>query len=222
MSATEIFELRRRNLTQLIDDWIASQQFKTGKEICEHYGLDSTYIAQLLNSKRQIGKQVARELEQQLQLPSQWLDQISPDMPNRVIQVQGRGLACYAMQCIQQQLFKLEAVGDAEILLAQLPQDFKGYLLQISNISYQPVLKPNWYLVLQQGLVAEHADLVCVQLQSHLSLLLYYDQQVKDKMGFYALDGQRQVQFHHEDILAIDVVQAIVAPKQVRLRSKPQ
>jgi hypothetical protein len=36
MSAHEFFDIRRQNLTQLIDQWIESQQFKTGKEICDY------------------------------------------------------------------------------------------------------------------------------------------------------------------------------------------
>lgn len=63
MSTTELFERRRENLSRIIDQWIASQRFKTGKEICEYYGLSATYVAQLLNSKRQIGEKAARELE---------------------------------------------------------------------------------------------------------------------------------------------------------------
>ena len=70
MSATEIFELRRNNLAKVIDQLIDSQQFQNGKEICEHFGLSAAYITQLLNSKRQIGEKVARELEQQLSLES--------------------------------------------------------------------------------------------------------------------------------------------------------
>ena len=74
MSATEIFELRRNNLAKVIDQLIDSQQFKNGKEICEHFGLSAAYITQLLNSKRQIGEKAARELEQQLGLESLILD----------------------------------------------------------------------------------------------------------------------------------------------------
>ena len=68
MSATAVFELRRENLTKIIDGLIAAKKFKTGKEICEHYDLSASYISQLLNSHRQIGEKSARELEQKLGL----------------------------------------------------------------------------------------------------------------------------------------------------------
>ncbi|HJE53574.1 MAG TPA: hypothetical protein K8V73_04740, partial [Acinetobacter pseudolwoffii] len=108
MSAPEIFERRRHHLTKVIDQLIDTQQFKTGKEICEHFGLSAAYIAQLLNSKRQIGEKAARELEQQLGLARLILDQtVEPkiDLATAIEQV-----ALFQMQVVQQQAFKLNPI----------------------------------------------------------------------------------------------------------------
>ena len=104
MSTTELFERRRENLSRIIDQWIASQRFKTGKEICEYYGLSATYVAQLLNSKRQIGEKAARELEQQLGLKSMSLDQQELQLE----QVKNTLVPhLYSMQAVEQELFCL-------------------------------------------------------------------------------------------------------------------
>lgn len=217
MSATEIFEIRRRNLTQLLDYWIAGQQFKTGKEICEHYGLDATYIAQLLNSKRQMSRQAAREVEQKLQLPLEWLDQVVAEMVE--VAQQSTALECYAMDIIEQQLFRTKLLGQALIHLAQIDPHFQGYMLQVSQMCNHSILKPNWYLLLQKKVIPQSQDLVCIQLENQMALMLYYDRQQSKDLHFYTLDDQRPLQFHQDDIIAIDVVQALLAPQQVQVIS---
>src|SRR5690606_41712944 len=116
MRATEIFERRRNNLAKVIDLLIETQQFKTGKEICEHFGLSASYIAQLLNSKRQIGEEAARELEQQLGLDTLILDQwAEPKVELAPIPEQG-GL--FQMHVVEQQACARSRV-DATLLFNQ-------------------------------------------------------------------------------------------------------
>jgi transcriptional regulator with XRE-family HTH domain len=111
MSATEIFERRRNNLAKVIDLLIETQQFKTGKEICEHFGLSASYIAQLLNSKRQIGEKAARELEQQLGLDVFILDQ-SDELKVELSPTLEQG-GLFQMQVLQQQAFTLIPIDSA-------------------------------------------------------------------------------------------------------------
>src|SRR5690606_15013426 len=145
MSAPEIFERRRHHLTKVIDQLIDTQQFKTGKEICEHFGLSAAYIAQLLNSKRQIGEKAARELEQQLGLARLILDQtVEPkiELATAIEQV-----ALFQMQVVQQQAFKLNPIDST---VAVTPEIFRlraqHDAIQVAERSYFPSLRPGWWL----------------------------------------------------------------------------
>src|SRR5690606_36781350 len=111
MSATEILERRRTNLAKVIDLLIDTQQFKSGKEICEHFVLSASYIAQLLNSKRQIGEKAARELEQQLGLDTLILDQ-SPEPKVELAPIPEQGVL-FQMQVVQQLAFALIPIDSA-------------------------------------------------------------------------------------------------------------
>jgi transcriptional regulator with XRE-family HTH domain len=146
MSATEIFERRRNNLAKVIDLLIETQQFKTGKEICEHFGLSASYIAQLLNSKRQIGEKAARELEQQLGLDVFILDQ-SDELKVELSPTLEQG-GLFQMQVLQQQAFTLIPIDSA----LSFNQDIfhlqsQHYAIQVAGRYYFPSLKPGWWLI---------------------------------------------------------------------------
>ena len=163
MSATEIFERRRNNLAKVIDLLIETQQFKTGKEICEHFGLSASYIAQLLNSKRQIGEKAARELEQQLGLDALILDQSAePKVELSPLSEQGR---LFQMQVIQQQAFALISIDSA----FSFNQDIfhlqaQHYAIQVAGPYYFPSLKPGWWLICDKQAELSISGMLCVYL----------------------------------------------------------
>src|SRR5690606_35354394 len=139
MSAPEIFERRRHHLTKVIDQLIDTQQFKTGKEICEHFGLSAAYIAQLLNSKRQIGEKAAMKLEQQLGLARLMLDQTVErkfELATAIEQV-----ALFQMQVVQPQAFKLNSIDSTGSFNPHIFHlQAQHYAIQVAERYYFPSL----------------------------------------------------------------------------------
>lgn len=209
MSVTEIFERRRNNLAKVIDLLIETQQFKTGKEICEHFGLSASYIAQLLNSKRQIGEKAARELEQQLGLNALILDQSAePKVELSPLSEQGR---LFQMQVVQQQAFALIPIDSAlsfnqDIFHLQV----QHYAIQVAGPYYVPSLKPGWWLICDEQVEASRSDILCVYLLNGLQLILQLVSDAQDHYEFQSLDEHRQVIFQKTDIEKIHPVIAIL------------
>jgi len=209
MSATEIFERRRNNLAKVIDLLIETQQFKTGKEICEHFGLSASYIAQLLNSKRQIGEKAARELEQQLGLDVFILDQsVEPKVELVSIPEQGR---LFQMQAIEQQAFALISLDSAlsfnrDIFHLQA----QHYAIQVAGPYYFPSLKSGWWLICDKQVELSTSDILCIYLVNGLQLILQLVSEARDHYEFQSLDEHRQVIFQKEDIEKIHPVIAII------------
>ncbi|MFV5490589.1 hypothetical protein [Acinetobacter sp. ASP199] len=216
MSTTELFERRRENLSRIIDQWIASQRFKTGKEICEYYGLSAAYVAQLLNSKRQIGEKAARELEQQLGLESMSLDQ----QELKLEQVENTLVHnLYRMQVVEQELFLLKLLEPAgyqiEPTIQLLPNH---YALQINNEAYGPILKSGWWLLCDRQRLVQTADLLCIQFINEFCLIVELQRETEQEFYCQSLDGKRQVRFQKQDVQQADVVIAILHPEQIQPR----
>lgn len=207
MSAPEIFERRRHHLTKVIDQLIDTQQFKTGKEICEHFGLSAAYIAQLLNSKRQIGEKVARELEQQLGLARLILDQTVE--PKIELATAIDRVVLFQMQVVQQQAFKLNPIDSTvsfnpDIFHLQV----QHYAIQVAERYYFPLLKPDWWLVCDKELPV--FGMCCVYLANGLQLILEGVGEAQDTYEFQSLDENRKVIFQKTDIEKIHPVIAIL------------
>ena len=209
MSVTEIFERRRNNLAKVIDLLIETQQFKTGKEICEHFGLSASYIAQLLNSKRQIGEKAARELEQQLGLNALILDQSAePKVELSPLSEQDRP---FQMQVVQQQAFTLIPIDSA----LSINQDIfhlqvQHYAIQVAGPYYVPSLKPGWWLICNEQVEASGSDILCVYLLNGLQLILQLVSDTQDHYEFQSLNETRKVVFQKTDIEKIHPVIAIL------------
>lgn len=209
MSVTEIFERRRNNLAKVIDLLIETQQFKTGKEICEHFGLSASYIAQLLNSKRQIGEKAARELEQQLGLDALILDQSAePKVELSPLSEQDR---LFQMQVAQQQAFTLIPIDSA----LSINQDIfhlqvQHYAIQVAGPYYVPSLKPGWWLICNEQVEASGSDILCVYLLNGLQLILQLVSDTQDHYEFQSLNETRKVVFQKTDIEKIHPVIAIL------------
>lgn len=216
MSTTELFERRRENLSRIIDQWIASQRFKTGKEICEYYGLSATYVAQLLNSKRQIGEKAARELEQQLGLKSMSLDQ----QELQIEQVKNTLVPhLYSMQAVEQELFCLKPLDAVHYEIESTIQlQANHHALQISSDAYQPILKPGWWLLCDRQRPAQTADWLCIQFINKFCLILELQRETEQELQCQSLDGKRQVRFQKQDVQQAEVVIAILHPEQIQRR----
>ena len=212
MSATEIFELRRNNLAKVIDQLIDSQQFKNGKEICEHFGLSAAYITQLLNSKRQIGEKAARELEQQLGLESLILDRAEAPVievaPNPV------KMTLFQMQVVEQQAFKMKVIDSAENLVSWLKLEPQHYAIQVTGQYYFPNLKAGWWLVCDAQAVLQSSGLACLYLINGLQLIVELMSENQDSYQIQSLDESRKVSFQKFDVAKIHPVIAIVPPQQ--------
>ncbi|WP_313564711.1 S24 family peptidase [Acinetobacter sp.] len=209
MSATEIFERRRNNLAKVIDLLIETQQFKTGKEICEHFGLSASYIAQLLNSKRQIGEKAARELEQQLGLDVFILDQ-SDELKVELSPTLEQG-GLFQMQVLQQQAFTLIPIDSA----LSFNQDIfhlqsQHYAIQVAGRYYFPSLKPGWWLICDKQAELSTAGILCVYLLNGLQLILQLVSETQDHYEFQSLDESRKVVFQKTDIEKIHPVISII------------
>ncbi|MFZ0024326.1 S24 family peptidase [Acinetobacter sp.] len=209
MNATEIFERRRTNLAKVIDLLIETQQFKTGKEICEHFGLSASYIAQLLNSKRQIGEKAARELEQQLGLDTLILDQSAePKVELSPVPAQG---VLLQMQVVQQQAFTLISIDSA----LSFNQDIfhlqaQHYVIQVTESYYFPSLKPGWWLICDKQAELSTAGILCVYLVNGLQLILQLVSKAQDHYEFQSLNETRKIVFQKTDIEKIHPVIAII------------
>ncbi|MCO8074399.1 hypothetical protein NI470_12335 [Acinetobacter lwoffii] len=209
MSATEIFERRRNNLAKVIDLLIETQQFKTGKEICEHFGLSASYIAQLLNSKRQIGEKAARELEQQLGLDVFILDQ-SDELKVELSPTLEQG-GLFQMQVVQQQAFTLIPIDSA----LSFNQDIfhlqaQHYAIQVAGPYYFPSLKSGWWLICDKQAGLPISCMLCIYLVNGLQLILQLVSEAQDHYEFQSLDEHRQVIFQKTDIEKIHPVISII------------
>src|SRR5690606_32674736 len=209
MSATEIFERRRNNLAKVIDLLIETQQFKTGKEICEHFGLSAPYMAQLLNSKRQIGEKAARELEQQLGLDVLILVQ-SAEPKVELASVPAQGTQ-FQMQVIEQQAFALISLDSA----LSFNQDIfhlqaQHYAIQVAGPYYFPSLKSGWWLICDKQAGLPISCMLCIYLVNGLQLILQLVSEAQDHYEFQSLDEHRQVIFQKTDIEKIHPVIAII------------
>lgn len=219
MSATEIFERRRNNLAKVIDLLIETQQFKTGKEICEHFGLSASYIAQLLNSKRQIGEKAARELEQQLGLDALILDQsVEPKVELVSIPEQGR---LFQMQVIEQQAFTLISLDSA----LSFNQDIfhlqaQHYAIQVAGPYYFPSLKSGWWLICDKQAELSTSDMLCIYLVNGLQLILQLVSEAQDHYEFQSLNESRKVVFQKTDIEKIHPVIAILPTASIFKQQK--
>lgn len=211
MSATELFEARRHNLNHVFDELINTAQFKTGKEICEYYGLEASYIAQLLNSKRQIGEKAARELEQQLQLAPYLLDQT--DIEPRLRSLTRVDFQFYTIQTVQQQLFQLQPMQIDKINTQALSYwSNHHYAIQMQDQWYAPILKQKWWVICHKGQLVQADDWVCVHLNNGLNLFLQFMKQNETSVYLQSLDEQRQVTFQQQDVLKIDKIVALLHP----------
>ena len=209
MSATEIFDRRRNNLAKVIDRLIETQQFKTGKEVCEHFGLSASYIAQLLNSKRQIGEKAARELEQQLGLDALILDQqVEPQIEFAQTTVPN---SLFQMQVVQQQAFTIIPIDSAlsfnhDIFHLQA----QHYAIQVVGSYYFPCLKPDWWLVCDKQAELSTSSMFCVYLVNGLQLILQLLSAGQEHYEFQSLDEGKKVIFQKSDIEHIHPVIAIL------------
>lgn len=218
MSATEIFELRRNNLAKVIDQLIDSQQFNSGKEICEHFGLSAAYITQLLNSKRQIGEKAARELEQQLGLECLILDRAEAP----VIEVASSPvkITLFQMQVVEQQAFKMKTIDSAERLLPWLKLELQHYAIQVTGQYYFPSLKAGWWLVCDAQAVLQSSGLACLYLINGLQLIVELMSENQDSYQIQSLDESRKVSFQKSDVAKIHPVIAIMPQHSIFLDQK--
>ena len=218
MTVTEIFELRRKNLANIIDQLIDSQQFKNGKEICEHFGLSAAHITQLLNSKRQIGEKAARELEQQLGLESFILDRakepVIEPLQNAV------SIHLFQMQIVEQQVFKMAVIDSAESPLASLKLGAHHYAIRVTGPYYFPALKAGWWLICDQLALAQPNQMACLYLSNGLQLIVELISEGLDSYQIQSLDESRKVSFQKSDVEKIHPVIAILPRHCIDLSQK--
>ncbi|ANF82486.1 hypothetical protein A3K93_09985 [Acinetobacter sp. NCu2D-2] len=208
MSATALFDLRRENLSKLIDHWIASKRFETGKAMCEYFEIEPTYIAQLLNTKKQIGEKAARELEQKLALKKGSLDQKDLD----VSEGQTVTVACYGMKTIESELFQLQRKAFDLGSISILNLNNTHYLIEMSSTIYQPIIPAASLVICEQAAELKDQDRSCVYLSNGYQLFLTFMHQDDKYVAFQSLDGKRKIQLNQDDIKKIDRIVAIVSP----------
>lgn len=68
----DMFKIRKANLAGLIGD-----KYGAAADFARKYGLDPTYISQLMTGYRNMGEKAARKMEKQCDLPDGFLDQVS-------------------------------------------------------------------------------------------------------------------------------------------------
>ena len=206
MAATVLFDLRRENLSQLIDYWIESKRFETGKAICDYFGLEHTYIVQLLNSKRQIGEKAARELEQKLRLEPHCLDQTIFNVTDVIKQ----DTQCFDMQSVDAELIQLD-VSKAHLQIPDyLNLAIQHYLIWVKSDAYRPYLKIGDILLLDREKSIQAQNQVCVYFKNGYQLILFYLKEDLIHQHFQSLDGKRKVSFQLLDIEQIHRIEAII------------
>lgn len=79
MSSMDIYEIRRRALERLL-----SEENGTIVQLARRTGTSANYLSQVLSEKiaRHMGAQVARRIEDRLELPEGWMDRMSDPQPN--------------------------------------------------------------------------------------------------------------------------------------------
>ncbi len=156
--------------------------------------MSASYIAQLLNSKRQIGEKAARELEQQLGLDVFILDESAEPKLN-VAPIPEQGVL-FQMQVVQQQAFALIPIDSA----FSFNQDIfhlqaQHYAIQVAGPYYFPSLKPGWWLVCDKQAELSTAGILCVYLLNGLQLILQLVSEAQDHYEFQSLDEQQKGDF---------------------------
>ena len=217
MANTTIFAIRRANLDFVLQQLTAQQGFKNGKALCEYYQLSAAEISQFINSQRQMGSKAARAIERQLQLPEAYLDQTQ--LPALNIGSTQASIPCYCMTGNQQQLFQLELKGQAHLSTLSTVSNPCIYLLQINCAEYEPQIQRNWYALLERQQKLEVQNWVCVRLTNEMAFIALYMGQQASILQFISLDAQRYIELHQEDIVAVDILIAVLTPHQIALLS---
>lgn len=207
MNATALFELRRENLSKMIDHWIASKRFETGKSMCEHFDLEPAYIAQLLNSKRQIGEKSARALEQKMGLDALSLDQTQLN----IVEVKLDAISGFEMQVVDAELFQLKPIQFDLKTMPFLNLNPLHYLIFVASQVYQPVLRVGDVMVCDRDVSLKQHDRVCVYLSNGFQLIVEYLSQAEQCYSFQSLDGKRQVYLQQSDVEHIHRLVAIIS-----------
>lgn len=207
MNATALFELRRENLSKMIDHWIASKRFETGKSMCEHFDLEPAYIAQLLNSKRQIGEKSARELEQKMGLDALSLDQTQLN----VVEVKLNVISGFEMQVVDAELFQLKPIQFDLKRMSFLNLNPSHYLIFVRSQVYQPILRVGDVMICDPEISPKQHDRVCVYLSNGFQLIVEYLSQAEQRYSFQSLDGKRQVYLKQSDVEHIHRLVAIIS-----------
>lgn len=207
MNATALFELRRENLSKMIDHWIESKRFETGKAICEYFDLEPAYIAQLLNSKRQIGEKSARALEQKMGLDALSLDQTQLN----VVEVKLDAISGFEMQVVDAELFQLKPIQFDLKTMSFLNLNPLHYFIFVTSQVYQPVLRVGDVMVCDRDVSLKQHDRVCVYLSNGFQLIVEYLSQAEQRYSFQSLDGKRQVYLQQSDVEHIHRLVAIIS-----------
>ena len=87
MSSMDIYEIRRRNLEQVL-----REQDRTIVELARRTGTSANYLTQVLSDRtaRHMGSTVARRIENRLELPDGWMDHlpgIGPDLSAEAVEL---------------------------------------------------------------------------------------------------------------------------------------
>lgn len=207
MNVTALFELRRENLSKMIDHWIASKRFETGKVMCEYFDLEPAYIAQLLNSKRQIGEKSARTLEQKMGLDALSLDRTELDF----VEAKLEAISCFEMQVVDAELFQLKPIQFDLKTMSFLNLNPSHYLVFVTSQVYQPILRIGDVMICDRDISPKQHDRVCVYLSNDFQLIVEFLSQTEQHYSFQSLDETRQVHFQKQDVEKIHRVVAFVS-----------
>lgn len=212
MSEPGIFDLRRKNLAAVIDALVAQQHFKTGKAVCEHFGLAVPQISQLLNSQRHIGDKTARELEQKLAIAAYSLDQKHIDLSEGILP-RAKALSVFDMQIEQHELFRVKP-SNVDLNQSQLIFQFKPthYAVRILGGQYAPILKDHWLVIFDSAVAVRHLSTVCLIFVGGMKLILVWLKDNGQGHDFQSLDGHRCVIFQYADIESMHSLVCVLPP----------
>ena len=211
MSTHEIFEVRRKNLNNVISLLIAKNGYKTGAELCKRHNLSASYISQLLNSHRQIGEKAAREIENKLEIPVRYLDEI--DSSNIEIEVSVLA-SLYEMKILQDEIFKLE--NEKKInLKKKLKIESHQYFIKVIGHKYFPSLHDGWYLLCDPKIDPVVLDYLYVELVNQMCLILEFISEKDGSYNFQSLNGKRRISLRNEDIQSLHVILGIYSPNHL-------
>lgn len=189
----DIFENRRLNFSNIINELINTKKFKNAVAVFKHYKITPSYGSQLLNKHVNFGEKSARKLEKLLELENGALDKPIDAENSEIILPK---LKTYNARYRDIPLIPLnevcswkEKVADSELYLDTIVTQYKGenlediFCTKVIDLSMFPLFQIGDFLTIDPNLKPKVADYVLAKFGVDQVVLRQYQVSSYDSQG---------------------------------------